>query len=155
MQTLEAAVRIHPAFTITILTEVKTSHHHLMHNGIKALMGLGCLRSKLQSPLFQLRTVGIKWLETHEQILLWMRNQSGSSELDSSMSACRKELSCLTKQSWTDQIITLQEKFCNKTTSLLLCKKTFLRPLFTKALKTNTLCYANYLFKKDRPVTSS
>lgn len=64
MQTLEATVRIHPAFTITILkpnkTEVKTSHHHLMHNGIKALMGLGCLRSKLRSPLFQLRTVGIK-----------------------------------------------------------------------------------------------
>lgn len=37
-----------------------------MHNGIKALTGLGCLRSKLQSTLFQLRTVGIKRLETHE-----------------------------------------------------------------------------------------
>lgn len=49
-----------------------------------------------------------------------------------------------------------KKKNFNKTTSLLLCKKTFFRPLFTKALKTNTLCYANYLlFKKDHPVTLS
>lgn len=35
-------------------------------------------------------------------------------------------------------------------------KKTFLKPLFTKALKTNnTLCFANnVLFKKDHPVTA-
>lgn len=35
-------------------------------------------------------------------------------------------------------------------------KKTFLEPLFTKALKTNnTLCFANNVqFKKDRPVTA-
>lgn len=34
-------------------------------------------------------------------------------------------------------------------------KKTFLKPLFTKALKTNnTFCFANnVLFKKDHPVT--
>lgn len=34
--------------------------------------------------------------------------------------------------------------------------KTFLKPLFTKALKTNnTLCFANnVLFKKDHPVTA-
>lgn len=93
-----------------------------------------------------------------ERILLWKRNQSASSERHHFTNSGR-ELSCLKKTIYRIELTimhTFQEEIGNKTTSLLLCKKTFFRPLFTKALKRNTLCYANYLlFKKDHPVTSS